>query len=221
VSTGEEPELKRQFVLPSIEDHSFRARSAAPQRVFPLRFLTEFVREPLQVGALWPSSKALSKMVVGCCDIEPDATVVELGPGTGAFTGLLLNRLGERGRLLAVEINPNHAAILQHRFPQCTVIQDSAENLSSHLHGHRADCIVSGLAWGNMLPRTQQRILEAIMESMTPDGQFIAFAYAHASWMPTARRFRQELAQRFGRMERTPVVWRNLPPAYVYRCRRA
>jgi phosphatidylethanolamine/phosphatidyl-N-methylethanolamine N-methyltransferase len=207
VSTREKSELKRQFVLPIL-----------PQRDFPLRFLTEFAREPLQVGALWPSSKALSQVVADCCDIEPDATVVELGPGTGAFTGLLLNRLSERGQLLAVEINPNHAAMLRHRFPRCKVIRDSAENLSRHLRGRRADCVVSGLAWGNMLPRTQQRILEAIMKSMTPDGQFIAFAYAHAAWMPTARRFRQELAERFRRMERTPVVWRNLPPAYVYRC---
>jgi phosphatidylethanolamine/phosphatidyl-N-methylethanolamine N-methyltransferase len=205
----------------SIKDYSFRTRTAAPQRDFLLRFLAEFAREPLQIGALWPSSKALSQAVVNCCDIEPDATVVELGPGTGAFTGLLLNRLSERGRLLAVEINPNHAAMLQQRFPRCRVIRDSAENLSRHLQGHRADCIVSGLAWSNMFPRTQRRILGAIMDSMTPDGQFIAFAYAHATLMPTARRFRQELAERFGRMERTPVVWRNLPPAYVYRCRRA
>jgi phosphatidylethanolamine/phosphatidyl-N-methylethanolamine N-methyltransferase len=144
--------------------------------------------------------------------------VVELGPGTGVFTGPLLNRLKDRGRLVAVEINANHADMLRRRFPECDVIRDTAENLRHHLDGARVDCVVSGLAWANMSPRTQNRILEAIQESLVPGGQFIAFAYTHAVWMPTSRRFRRQLAERFERLERTPVVWRNLPPAYVLRC---
>jgi phospholipid N-methyltransferase len=27
--------------------------------------------------------------------------------------------------------------------------------------------------------------------------------------------------QEFARVETTPIIWRNLPPAYVYRCWRA
>jgi len=187
----------------------------------PLHFLSEFVREPFRVGAVWPSSRALSRLVADCCEIAPGATVVELGPGTGAFTGPILKRMNGRGRLVAVEINPTHARILQRRFPRCEVIQDSAENLHVHMNGSRADCIVSGLAWGNMLPRTQNRILHAIFKSLAPRGQFIAFAYVHAAWLPTSWRFRQRLVRHFERVETTPIVWRNLPPAFVFRCWRA
>jgi phospholipid N-methyltransferase len=144
--------------------------------------------------------------------------VVELGPGTGAFTGLILKRLNGRGRFLAVEIDSTHAAILRQRFPRCEVIHDSAENLPGHLGGRRADCIVSGLAWANMRPRTQNQILRAILKSLAPDGQFVAFAYAHAAWLPTSRRFRRGLLRYFKRVETTPIVWRNLPPAFVFRC---
>jgi len=197
------------------------ARAAVRQQDFPLQFLTEFAREPFQVGALWPSSQALSRVVVDCCDIKSGATVVELGAGTGAFTGLLLKRLSGRGRLLAVEINATHATILRRRFPHCEVVQDSAENLPRYLDGRRANCVVSGLAWGSMLLRTQDRILQAILESMTPNGQFIAFAYVHAAWMPTSRHFRKQLMEHFKWVETTPIVWRNLPPAFVFRCARA
>lgn len=179
------------------------------------------MREPFKVGAFLPSSRGLSRVVVDSCEIKPGHVVVELGPGTGAFTGLILNRLSSHGRLLAVETNSTHATILQRRFPQCEVIQDSAANLSRHLHGRRADCIVSGLAWGNMFPRTQNQIFKAILDSLKPDGQLIAFAYLHAAWFPTSRRFRHHLQQHFKQVDTTPIVWRNLPPAFVFRCLRA
>jgi phosphatidylethanolamine/phosphatidyl-N-methylethanolamine N-methyltransferase len=187
----------------------------------PLRFLSEFVREPLKMGAVWPSSRALARLIADCCEIKSGATVVELGPGTGAFTGPILKRMNGRGRFLAVEINSNHASILRRRFPRCEIIEDSAENLHRHLNGERADCIVSGLAWGTMLPRTQKQILRSILKSLASGGQFIAFAYVHAAWLPTSWRFRQRLVRHFKRVETTPIVWRNLPPAFVFRCWRA
>jgi phospholipid N-methyltransferase len=58
-----------------------------------LKFLGAFLREPFTVGSCWPSSSALSRALVGGCEFKPGDTVVELGPGTGAFTELLLERL--------------------------------------------------------------------------------------------------------------------------------
>jgi phosphatidylethanolamine/phosphatidyl-N-methylethanolamine N-methyltransferase len=187
----------------------------------PLHFLGAFVRKPFTVGAVWPSSPALSRVVVDGCEIRPGGTIVELGPGTGPFTELILQRLNGGGRFFAVEINPTNARVLRRRFPRCEVIQDSAENLPRHLGSQRADCIVSGLAWASMLPRTQNRIFRAVLTSLAPGGQFVAFAYLHAAWLPTSMRFRLRLRRHFDRVETTPVVWRNLPPAFVYRCWRA
>jgi phosphatidylethanolamine/phosphatidyl-N-methylethanolamine N-methyltransferase len=183
-----------------------------------LRFIEAFLRQPLLVGACWPSSAALSRAVVADCDFQPDDTVVELGPGTGAFTELLLERLEGRGRLLAMEISETNINELRRRFPKCETIHDSAEHLPEHLGNRRAKCIISGLAWGNMLAATQDRIFNAMLKSLTRSGQFVAFAYVHARWFPTSRRFRRQLLENFSRVERTPVIWRNFPPAFVYHC---
>jgi len=180
-----------------------------------------FVREPIKTGAVWPSSRALSRVIMDCCDIKPGDMVVELGPGSGAFTRPILKRLNGRGRFLAVEINSAHVAILRRNWPRCDVVHDSAENLARHMNGRRANCIVSGLAWGNMLPPTQERILQAMLKSLARDGQFVAFGYVHAAWFPTSLRFRRRLLECFDRVETTPIVWRNLPPAFVVCCRRA
>jgi len=198
--------------------HTARGAAGAASTDSPLRFVEAFLRKPFTVGACWPSSPVLSRTVVESCDFAPGDTVVELGPGTGAFTELLLERLGDGGRLLALEISPTNIEVLRRRFPRGTMIHDSAEHLPRHLGRRRADCIVSGLAWGNMLPRQQNRILEAILKSLEPGGQFVAFAYVHAFWFPTSLRFRRALFLNFDRVETTPIIWRNLPPAFVYRC---
>ncbi len=181
-------------------------------------FVRAFVREPLKVGAIWPSSETLSRAVVGACDFAPRDIVVELGPGTGNFTQLLLERLGKSGRLVALELSATNVEVLRRRFPLGDIHFDSAEHLAKHIAPQTARCVVSGLAWGNMLPSMQDRIMSAITISLAPGGQFVAFAYSHARYYPTTLRFRKLMFQEFARVETTSIIWRNLPPAYIYRC---
>lgn len=197
---------------------SNESSQASVRRNSAWQFLEAFIREPLTVGAFWPSSAALSRVVADSCEFDPADTVVELGPGTGSFTKLLLERLDERGQLLALEISETNIKALRDRIPRCKAIHDSAENLGRHLAGQKARAVVSGLAWGNMLPAAQDRIMHAVTSSLAPGGQFVAFAYSHARYFPTTLRFRKLMFRSFSRVETTPVIWRNLPPAYVYRC---
>lgn len=183
-----------------------------------LRFFGEFARNPLTTGALLPSSSTLANVVARNCEIAPGGLVVELGPGTGAFTNRILNRLNGDAQFMAVEINRTHADLLRRRFPKCEVIHDSAENMAKHLDGRKAACIVSGLPWGNMFPRKQDQVLQAVLESLAPGGQFLGFAYVHAACFPSSFRFRTLLKRYFERTDSTPIVWRNLPPAIVFRC---
>ena len=186
-----------------------------------LRLLGAFLRQPWTTGSVWPSSGVLSRAIVDNCAVQPEEFVIELGPGTGPFTELLIERVNGTGRVVAVEINPANAAALRQRFPGCEVVNDSAEHLTRFVPREAADCIISGLAWGNMRPRMQDRIFRAILKSLAPGGRFVGFAYAHARWLPTTQRFRKSLERFFDHVEVMPTVWRNLPPAYIYRCYKA
>ena len=55
-----------------------------------LEFFHAFIREPASVGALSPSSRALAMAMIDGFDLRHADTIVELGPGTGAFTGPIL-----------------------------------------------------------------------------------------------------------------------------------
>lgn len=223
--TGLEPALAAPPVLPRpaaglpvVEDPGVDGPAEGLATRF--RFLSTFLLEPFTVGSVWPSSETLARQVADCCDIRSGHTVVELGPGTGVVTRQLLRRVQEEGsrRLVGVEINRTSATTLRRLLPGCEVIHGSAEHLPRFFGRAGADCIISGLAWGNMMPRLQNRILASILRALAPGGQFVGFGYIHAAWYPTTRRFQGRLRERFARVETSSVIWKNLPPAFIYRC---
>src|SRR5437667_1844218 len=189
-----------------------------------LRFLSAFLREPARVGSFAPSSPALAQAMLRGCDLRNARTVVEFGAGTGAFTRLILERIGGQAMFLALELDDKHVRGLRQRFPGVHVYHDSAERVQKYLADHRrkkADYIISGLPWANMPVQEQERILEAVLNSLRPEGLFTTFAYVHARWLPRALRFRERLGHYFEQVKTSGIVWRNVPPAFVYRCRLA
>lgn len=177
----------------------------------------EFLRRPLVTGAVAASSARLAAAMTDGLALEEAATVVELGPGTGAITDAILPRLAPGARLVAVELNPVLAARLAERYRgRVTVVGGSAADLAG-IVPEPVDAVVSGLPWTVMPAALRRSVLDAVAAVLREDGRFSTFAYAHAGWTPPARRFAAELAARFSTVERSGTVWRNLPPAYVHR----
>jgi phosphatidylethanolamine/phosphatidyl-N-methylethanolamine N-methyltransferase len=188
-----------------------------------IAFLAGFLRAPWRVGAIAPSSRALAELMTEDMGLGEARTVVELGPGTGVFTRAICGRVSAEALVMAVEIDPRMADLLRPRFPRVSIVNDSAEHLDRHLAeaGRKsADAILSGLPWASFPADLQNRLLTAVLGVLRPGGKFATFAYSHASWLPPGRRFRGLLAASFVSVEATRVVWPNLPPAFVYRCRR-
>jgi phospholipid N-methyltransferase len=184
-------------------------------------FLEKFLRKPITTGAVAPSSVYLAERITSGMGLEEANTVVELGPGTGAFTGAIVRRSKPGARLVAVELDPNFARRVQERFPEVNVLNIHAEDLPKHLGDTPCvDSIVSGLPWAAFDADLQSRILRSVCAVLRPGGRFATFAYAHAAWLPPGQRFRKLLDASFSRVELTPVVWKNLPPAFVYRCQK-
>jgi phospholipid N-methyltransferase len=186
-------------------------------------FFAGFLRKPWTVGAVAPSSSQLSQAILETCNLQTARTVVELGAGTGAITHSILQRIGPHTTFIALEVDEQHVQRLRNRFPRVNVCHESAENLRACLARHgcaSADCIICGLPWGNMSRPVQDRIMQEVLGALKPGGKFCGFAYLHASWYPTSRAFRQYLLDHFARVHFSPVVWRNLPPAFAYSCPR-
>ena len=66
----------------------------------------------------------------------------------------------------------------------------------------------------------QVQFLDEMMKVLKPGGRFVTFAYVHTLALPQANRFASLLPKYFTSVLKSPVVWKNVPPAFVYRCRR-
>ena len=189
-----------------------------------LRFLRAFAQRPFATGAIAPSSRHLAAEMVSGMGLRDAETVVEIGPGTGAMTRAIVEAIGPGTLLLAVELNPDFAAHLQATLPaRVKVVNGSGEHLDEYLRRcgrEAADCVVCGLPWANFGRDLQQRLLDGVLKGLRPGGCFSTFTYLHAVSLPYGRRFARMLRASFTSVERSQLVWRNLPPAFAYRCRK-
>ncbi|MEU8022537.1 MULTISPECIES: class I SAM-dependent methyltransferase [Micromonospora] len=186
-------------------------------------FLSQFVRHPRLVGAILPSGPSLARDVTAPVPRTGHPVVAELGPGTGAFTRAVQRRLDGRGHHLAIELNLEFADRLARRHPEVEVVRGDAATLGSLLadRGHPyADVVVSGLPWAAFAAERQRAVLDGVLAGLGPAGVFTTFAYRHTLPTPPARRFRRLLEGRFEEVVVGRTVWRNVPPALVYHCRR-
>lgn len=186
-------------------------------------FLGQFLRSPAVIGAIAPSSPSLAAAITVGLPERGDPVVVELGPGTGAFSQAIQRRLAGRGRHLAVEVNPMMARELAARCSGVEVIEGDAAELADLLAARgvaAADVVISGLPWAVFAADHQQAVLDGVRAVLRPDGAFATFTYTHARLLPPAQAFRRRLAAGFEEVVAGRTVWRNLPPALVLYARR-
>ena len=176
-----------------------------------LHFLRAFAAHPRQVGAILPTSRYAVRDMLDLGDVPGAGLVVELGAGTGVQTGEILDRMGPDARLVALEIEPALARLLEQRFedPRLQVVCDSAEHLEKHLDGERADVLVCALPFTSLEPGLRRRILESLPTALAPRGVALVIQYSPL--------IQSELRRLFPSVRRRISVL-NVPPAFLFAC---
>ena len=81
------------------------------------------------------------------------------------------------------------------------------------------DCIVSGLPFLLFPMSMQRKILEEIKSMLRPGG-YLSQVTLGAEVLPNTRKFRKVLDRVFPDTRRVGPILANMPPAFVYRCRK-
>lgn len=161
--------------------------------------------------------------MVRLAGVQPGHLVVELGSGTGPMTRVLA-AAGPGLPRFAVEPVAELAAATRRAVPGIEVIEGGAEDLPAMLAERGLgpiDRIISSLPFAAWTPALQESVLAAITAALAPRGRMVTFTYVGSPLLPAGRRFRRRLAESFARVVPSPIVWANLPPAFVYVCDRA
>jgi phospholipid N-methyltransferase len=156
-------------------------------------------------------------------DLSQAQAVIEYGTGTGSFTEEITKRRASNCKYVGIEINPVLAGIFRQRFPDLHLYEGSVKDVRGICDAEKigeVDCIVCGLPWASFSADDQNDFMEAMMSVLKRGGQFVTFAYLQGLLLPAGLRFRKRLRGYFQEVSTSKTVWRNVPPAFVYRCRR-
>lgn len=179
------------------------------------RFLKNWLKNPLRMGAVAPSGPVLARRMASYVDPAGTGPVIELGPGTGAITAALVARGIDPRRLVLVEYSVDFCRLLRERFPTATVVHGDAYALGRTLSGRLAepaDALVSGLPLMTRPEPIRLKLLDDALALMKPGAPFVQFTYSVTSPIPIkSGSFTAEPTER---------IWRNIPPARVWVYRR-
>jgi phospholipid N-methyltransferase len=183
-----------------------------------LQFLHGFFKNPLKVGAISPSSQDLALKMIEGVVADENNVVLEIGCGTGAISKYLQNLIPNRDSFLGIEIDEDFVEMLKRDIPKLNFICEDAckttEILSKKNLG-KVSFVISGLPFVVLPPEISKGILDEVDKLMQKGCLFRTFQYAHGYHLPPAAKFRKELNARYGKVERSDLILKNIPPAYT------
>jgi phosphatidylethanolamine/phosphatidyl-N-methylethanolamine N-methyltransferase len=191
--------------------------------IFAMEALSDF----RTVASVAPSSRYLVRAMLRPLPLEKARVVVELGCGTGVMTRALLKQLPSSATLLAFEINPRFTRYLKLMVsdPRLVLIDASAETIRAQLQRRgveQVDAVVSSLGLAFMPAPQREAFLAELSSLLNDHGVLTQYHYLHGLQFQDGRLGRFDIAgllRRHFRSVQRSIVWRNLPPAYVFICR--
>lgn len=183
-----------------------------------IQFLQAFIKNPLKVGAITPSSPELAaKMIEGIVP-EANKVVLELGVGTGAITKFLQEIVPDEKSYLGIELDGNLVKSLKIKFPDLKIIRGNAcdlEKIHQKSGVGKVGYIICCLPFVSLPNEVGEKILSEIDKFMRQGCTFRTFQYAHGYYMPSAIKLREFMRDRYGKSKRSKLVVKNMPPAYT------
>ncbi|GGG76689.1 class I SAM-dependent methyltransferase [Paenibacillus radicis (ex Gao et al. 2016)] len=176
-------------------------------------FLQKFSRQPRMIGSITPSSRFLANTILGSIHWEHIEAVAELGAGTGAITKRLSQYAGEKTKVLLFEQEPELFHKLKTNYPSYDCHPD-ARYLTQTLQQSGIDgldCVISGLPFYNFPQLMRDQLMKQIHSALKPGGMFVAFQYS--------LQMRKQFSSSF-EVERVAFMPLNIPPAFIYICRK-
>ena len=176
------------------------------------QFLRGFLKNPVMVGSVIPSSKLLIDRMLGPVRWDEVSLFVEYGPGVGTFTRPVLDRLPADAKLIAIDTNPDFIAYLKRSIDDDRLIPvvGSATDVEAIIQEHgfaAADYVLSGLPFSTLPPGIGESIGEATARAIQPGGALLVYQFS-----PKVRDF---IAPYFERIDRG-FEWVNVPPATLF-----
>jgi phospholipid N-methyltransferase len=145
--------------------------------------LRAWARHPLLVGEVAITSQTTVRFMLDLAraDWAEVPEVIELGAGTGSYTGQILDRLGPHATVTAIERDSQLAARVRARYPddkRLTVLGEDAGLELQRREPGTVPLMVSALPWTSMPATERDRLLRLAASRLAPDGELLTIQYS-------------------------------------------
>ena len=175
-------------------------------------FFQEFLKHPLQIGSIIPSSRFLEQRILEAAGIATVKTVVELGSGTGGTTRSILRAMPQHAKLLSIEINPHlHTMVSSIKDDRLIAHLGNACRLKEIISMYGLDApevLISGIPFSTMKQSEASKVIEAISSLLASNGRFVAYQVSRQV---------ESLCRPFLGSGQMTVELLNIPPMRVYK----
>ncbi|WP_174280227.1 class I SAM-dependent methyltransferase [Sphingomonas bacterium] len=199
--------------MPSTTTGKRQARSRPAGLPTPMgMFFQGFLKHPVMVGSIIPSSGRLIRKMLGPVDWGRCRLFVEYGPGVGTFCRPILERLAPDAQLIAIDTNADFIRYLRGTIadPRFSAVNGSAADVAQIVRDHGddgADYVLSGLPFSTLPPGVGPAIAQATHDVLRPGGAFLVYQFS-----PKVKDF---LVPHFDEIDHD-MAWWNVPPAQLY-----
>jgi phospholipid N-methyltransferase len=176
------------------------------------QFLRGFLKNPVMVGSVIPSSRVLIDKMLEPVDWANTRVFVEYGPGVGTFTRPVLEKLGPEATLVTIDTNADFTRYLKESIndPRLVAVTGSAAEVEKILADRglgSADYVLSGLPFSTLPPGVGDSIAKATSKVIRAGGAFLVYQFS-----PKVLDF---INPHFAPIRRG-FEWINVPPATLF-----
>jgi len=177
-----------------------------------IEFFKTFVKDR-DVASVIPTSPRCVKKVCTNIDFTKDFTLVEYGPGNGAFTHYLIKNMSPGSRLILIEANQDFVSSLKDSIddPRVEIHNVLAGDVESVLPDDligNVDYVLSGIPFSFLDWDRKIEVLKATKRILKDDGKFLAYQ--------TSGHLKKPVMEVFGNFE-TDFEPLNIPPYFIYK----
>ena len=175
-------------------------------------FLRGFIKHPVMVGSVIPSSRAVIDKMLAPVDWASCKLFVEYGPGVGTFTEHVLRRMAPDATLIAIDTNSDFIRYLRGKFTDSRLfpVTGSAADVRQIIADcgfDHADYVLSGLPFSTLPKGVAPAIAAATHRVLKTGGAFLVYQFR-----PKVRDF---LEPHWDRIDYS-IEWWNIPPSHNF-----
>lgn len=175
-------------------------------------FLKGFIKHPVMVGSIIPSSETLITHMLSRVDWANTKLFVEYGPGVGTFCQHILDRLSADATYLAIDTNDDFILYLKESFldGRLRPVLGSAADVEQIVRDsgyEKADYVLSGLPFSTLPAGVGPAIASATARILRPGGAFLVYQFR--------AKVRDFISPHFDRIDQAMEYW-NIPPCCLF-----